>query len=253
MAEGVPVDGRLEVRDLRRACDLPGGGADRNPALAALRSHLADQENALIGLDFPFSLPAELVDAPDWAGFVRGFTGRYSDPEAFRNACRRRTGGKELKRRTDRRTATPFCAYNLRLYRQTYWGIAQVLSPLCEDPGVAIVPVLERPGASATLAETCPASSLKRLDCYWPYKGRDPALAAARRSILDRLNREGLRCADAIGTAAVEDIGGDALDAVIAAMTMWRVATDARLSARDAVDAIEARVFAWPTGSDWDD
>lgn len=252
IAEGCPVDGGLEIERLRRASDLPDGGTDRSAALIALRTHLADQDNALIGLDFPFSLPGELVDAPDWAGFARGFAGRYSDPEAFRDACRGRTGGKELKRRTDRRTATPFCAYNLRLYRQTYWGIAQILSPLATDSRVAIVPVLDRPGASATLAETCPASSLKRLDCYRPYKGREPALVEARRSILGRLEREGLRCSDAIGSTAVEDSGGDALDALIAAMTMWRVANvrGARFQARDTIDALEARVFAWPAAED---
>lgn len=255
IAEGYPVDGGLAVGHLRRASDLPDAGTDRTAALAALRIHLAGRNNALIGLDFPFSLPGELVDAPDWGGFARLFTSRYPDPEAFREACRRRAGGKELKRRTDRRTATPFCAYNLRLYRQTYWGIAQVLAPLCEDTQIAIVPVLDRSGASATLAETCPASSLKRLECYRPYKGRDPALATARRAILDRLEREGLGCTDAIGKTAVEDIGGDALDAIIAAVTMWRVAMTpgTQFSARDSVDALEARVFAWPTGWDGDD
>ena len=252
VAEGSPRDGGLKINHLRRASDLPGGSADRTAALTALRAHLAHRENALIGLDFPFSLPGELLDAPDWVGFARGFMGRYPDPEAFREACQRRTGGKELKRRTDRRTATPFCAYNLRLYRQTYWGIAQVLAPLSEEARVAIVPVLDRPGASATLAETCPASSLKRLDCYRPYKGREPALATARRAVLDRLKHEGLRCSDAIADKTVKDIGGDALDALIAAMTMWRVATmpGARFSARDAIDAVEARVFAWPTAAD---
>ncbi len=255
IAEGSPVDGGLHIDSLRRASDLPGGGAARTAALTALRTHLAGQDNALIGLDFPFSLPGELVDVPDWAGFAQSFARRYPDPEAFRHACRRRTGGRERKRRTDRRTATPFCAYNLRLYRQTYWGIAQVLAPLCEDTQIAIVPVLDRSDASATLAETCPASSLKRLECYRPYKGREPTLATARRAILDLLKRAGLRCSDAIGNTAVADIGGDALDALIAAMTMWRVAMtpSTQFSARDPVDALEARVFAWPTGSDGDD
>ena len=252
IADGIPVDGGLEVERLRCAGDLPDGGTGRTAALSALRVHLAGQKNALIGLDFPFGLPADLIDTPGWPAFARGFSRRYPDPEVFREACRRHTGGKELKRRTDRRTATPFCAYNLRLYRQTYWGIAQVLAPLSEDARVAIVPVLDRPGASATLAETCPASSLKRLDCYRPYKGREPALATARQAVLDRLKHEGLRCSDAIADKTVKDIGGDALDALIAAMTMWRVATmpGARFSARDAIDAVEARVFAWPTAAD---
>ena len=47
-------------------------------------------------------------------------------------------------------------------------------------------------------------------------------------------------------------ISGDALDAIIAAMTMWRVVwrDQTALAARDSVDAIEARVYAWPRETD---
>ena len=248
IAEGFAGNGGLTIDSLRRARDLPEGSQDRTAALTALRSHLACREDALVGLDFPFSLPGELIDAPDWSGFARDFTTRHPDAEQFRESCRQRTGGKELKRRTDRRTATPFCAYNLRLYRQTYWGIAAVLAPLVGNGRVAIVPMQRRPGASVTLAETCPASTLKRLDCYRPYKGRDPALAVSRRNILDRLRREGMRIDDELSTSAIEDRGGDALDALVAAMTMWRVARmpGDPFQPRDDIDALEARVYAWP-------
>jgi len=248
IAEGAEADGRLIVDGLRRARDLPGGGADRDRALSALRNYLAVQDNALVGLDFPFSLPQQLIDAADWPTLARKFTSRYADAQAFRADCRGRTGGRELKRRTDRRTKTPFCAYNLRLYRQTYWGLAGVLAPLAEDRRMAIAPVLERPDAACTLAECCPASSLKRLDCYRPYKGRGDGLRASRAAILGRLQYEGVSCDEAVGDMVISDIGGDALDAVVAAATMWRVAGQpgANLKCRDDIDALEARVFAWP-------
>ena len=252
VAEGAVADGRLIVEGLCRARDLPGGGADRNRALSALRGHLAVQDKVLVGLDFPFSLPQQLIDAPDWPAFARSFTSRYPDAQAFRAACRARTDGRELKRRTDRRAKTPFSAYNLRLYRQTYWGVAAILAPLAEDRRMAIAPVLERPGAACTLAECCPASSLKRLDCYRPYKGRGDGLRASRAAILGRLRAEGVSCDGALESMVISDIGGDALDSVVAAATMWRVAgqPSATLNRRDDIDALEARVFAWPAGVD---
>ncbi len=252
IAEGAEAEGRFVIDRLRRARDLPRGGSDRETALSALRNHLAVQDSALIGVDFPFSLPAELIDAPDWPSFAKSFAGRYPDPEAFREDCRRRTDGREFKRRTDRETKTPFCAYNLRLYRQTCWGIASILAPLSEDPRIAIAPVLDRPEPNSTLAETCPASSLKRLEIYRPYKGRGEALRDWRVAILVRLRQEGLDCGDGLAEIAIADIGGDALDAIIAAATMWRVAENAEedLAARDGVDALEARVFAWPVSAD---
>lgn len=248
IAEGSEARSRLVIDRLRRARDLPGGAIDRDTALTALRKHLATLDDALIGLDFPFSLPDGLIDAPDWPAFAKGFAAKYPDPEAFREDCRRRTGGRELKRRTDRETKTPFCAYNLRLYRQTYWGIARLLAPLVEDSRIAVATVLDRPGASCTLAETCPASSLKRLGLYRPYKGRDDGLRDWREVILDWLQAEGVMCGEAFRDTAIADVGGDALDAIIAAATMWRIAEDTRedLTARDRVDRLEARVIAWP-------
>lgn len=252
IAEGSEIGGRLEIDRLCRARDLPGGAPDRAPALSALRAHLADRDSALVGLDFPFSLPGDLIDAPDWLDFALGFAARYPDAETFRDDCRRRTNGREHKRRTDREAETPFSAYNLRLYRQTYWGIADVLAPLAEDRRIAIAPMLERSGAHCTLAESCPASSLKRLGCYRPYKGRGAAFQASRMRILDRLREEGLTCNGALKDTAVADIGGDGLDAIIAATTMWRIAKEppSHMTCRDRVDALEARVFAWPVSPD---
>lgn len=251
IAEGSPQNGRLVLDRLHRARDLPGGGAARTPALAALRAYLADQVGALVGLDFPFGLPEALVEEPDWRAFADGFARRHADAGSFRNSCRRRSDGREWKRRTDREAKTPFAAYNLRLYRQTYWGIAGVLAPLLaadRTDRVAIAPVLMRPGASVTLAEVCPASSLKRLGCYGPYKGYGGRRRMAREAILGRLVLEGLSVNGEMAEIIAADIGGDALDAVVAAATGWRLAGSsiADLEPRDAIDALEARVYAWP-------
>lgn len=248
IAAGSDSDGCLVVDHLQRARDLPGGAANRAQALAALRAYLLVQDHALVGLDFPFSLPRDLIEAANWPQFAGAFAARFPDPEAFRADCCRRSNGRELKRRTDRRARTPFAAYNLRLYRQTYWGIADILAPLAEDRRIAIAPVLERPDARCTLAEACPASTLKRLGCYRPYKGRAELHLRSRRTILERLSEERLACGHTLQDIAIADRGGDALDAIIAAATMWRVARapGSPLACRDRIDALEARVFAWP-------
>ena len=248
VAIGRPEGARLALHTLLRGDALPGGGAGREAALAALVAFLADRERALIGCDFPFSLPAELIGATDWASFAAGFAADYPDPEAFRDACRRRAPGRERRRRTDRESGTPFAAYNLRLYRQTYWGIARVLAPLAALPGIGIAPML-RPGVSGTvLVESCPATTLKRLGLYRPYKGRGDGPADMRRTILARLEAEGLACPAGPAALAVADPAGDALDAAIAMTAVWRSIGDEgrNLTPRDAVDSIEARVYDWP-------
>ena len=67
------------------------------------------------------------------------------------------------------------------------------------------------------LLETCPACVLKRLDLYRPYKGRQTKHAQQRKQIIGSLADAGLvRVSDRIRAIAIDDIGGDALDAVIA-------------------------------------
>ena len=245
LAVAEPDRGRLAVRDLRPAADLPGGRVERPAHIVALRTFLADQADALIGLDFPFSLPAELMEAANWMAFLRAFRRRFPDPEALRTRCRARTGGRELRRQCDVEAATPFSAYNLRLYRQTWWGIAEVVARLVIDGRARAAPMqVLRPG-TPTLTETCPASVLKRLGCYRPgYKGQGASQAARRRAILQRLSGEGVAVPPPLAACAAADPHGDALDALLAALAAWRAGRDpATLTPRSREDRLEARVY----------
>lgn len=239
--DGLLLDGAVS------AAELPGSGRTPAAFLPALRAWLAGQEAALVGLDFPFALPAALMPDGDWAAFAAGFAARYPDPEAFRGDCRARADGRELKRRCDVEAKTPFCAYNLRLYRQTWWGIAGLLAPLARQSHVGVAPMLRAGSAEVLLAEICPASTLKRVGLYrGAYKGAEPAARERRAAILGAMRDDGVEIADAVGLRAIGDGGGDALDAILAAYAAWQVAQSdgETLSApRDTLDALEARVY----------
>lgn len=246
IAVAEPYGGRLAVRDLRPVADLPGGCTERPGHIGVLRSYLTDQGAALIGLDFPFSLPKALLQASRWTTFLAGFRRRFPDPDALRAQCRAQAGGRELRRRCDAESGTPFSAYNLRLYRQTWWGIAEILAPLVAAGRVCAVPMQAPCPGIPTLAETCPASVLKRLGCYRPaYKGRGSAPAARRRAILERLDDQGLAIPATLAGRAADDRHGDALDAVLAALAAWRAGLrPATLAARGEEDRLEARVYS---------
>ena len=249
IAEAVPDDSGLTIERLFPAASLPGSGPDRDTMLPALRRYLAGARNSLIGLDFPFSVPAALMDGDDWRSFASRLGTRFDEPEAFRDWCRRRSNGREWRRRCDVEARTPFAAYNLRIYRQTYWGIVGILAPLAVDRQVDIAPVdCGRRTADNTgvpvLAEICPASTLKRLDCYGSYKGAKNEHALARGSIAERLIEEGCRLSPSIRAMAVQNRGGDALDSLVGCFTAWRIRRDGvALAPRDEIDRIEARVF----------
>lgn len=238
--ETTPKGVRIETLD--RAADLPCGGTEFRPAVNALVSRVAALPDHLIGFDFPFSLPMELIEQRTWTAFVKAFSKRYPEPQGFRDHCRSLTGGKELKRKTDTEARVPWCAYNLRLYRQTWTGIRHVLHPLVQDNRARVIPMqTEQPG-KPLVAEICPASLLKQEDLYKPYKGHGPEFRASRQNIVRTLTRRGLLSPirGRKRQTILDNTGGDALDAVLSAIAAARIET---ALPRDRFDRLESRVY----------
>ena len=135
LARGLPRGGGLHVDACAPLSAWCAGVRGAEQAAIALRELIEGHGRAAFALDFPFGLPATVLEAGvSWRRFVANFRGEHPDPERFRShcrgRCRGRAGGAEPRRETDRAAATPFCPYNLRIFRQTYHGIAHVLAPL---------------------------------------------------------------------------------------------------------------------------
>jgi len=222
------VDGVLCIEDCRAAKDLPNSGLPPERCLQALRHFIAGAGNCVFGLDFPFGLPRTLVTEATWEEFVLCFGRKYSSPEEFREACLRCARGRELKRSTDQESRTPFSPYNLRLYRQTFFGISELLAPLVRQGLVSVLPMQSAIPGRPWLVEICPASFLEQEDLdrhpYRPYKGKTRARHTARELILKRLE-----IAHDLSIESLELRGeilgnseGDALDAVLGGLVAFR-------------------------------
>jgi hypothetical protein len=246
IGRGVVVDGALRLEDCFPASDLPGSGPDKDSALPALVNFISRETKSLIGFDFPFGLPAPLVAEKTWEKFIAAFPNNFESADAFRASCMEAANGKELKRRTDVETKTPFSAYNLRLYRQTYEGICNVLHPLISHDLARAIPTQPIQDGKPVLVEACPASLLKLENLYLSYKGPSPDAANARAAILDGLTARNLLepPTPTLRKILLDNKGGDALDAVIAAIIALRARNDpTAVRPRDALEAIETRVF----------
>ena len=224
VTSGVMEGDALRIDDCHRGDTLPGSSRQREPCLVALRALIVGESRAAFGLDFPFGLPAPLVDEDSWESFVLAFPDLYGCADGFREACRQAGAGSELKRVTDRDSQTPLSPYNLRLYRQTYHGIRGVLHPLVRDQAVCVLPMQEPLLDRSWVLEVCPASTLKAEGLYDSYKGRERQKRETRERILEGMEEKGLLVNphQAMRAMLVGDAGGDALDSVIAALATAR-------------------------------
>jgi hypothetical protein len=225
IAEGLEADGKLRLVNLRPAAELPGGAAAPITAIAALARHIIDVPDTVAGCDFPFSIPRSLIEEPSWEDFISAFPARFSDPDAFRDWAFRKAGMRELRRRTDRDEKTPFNSYNLRIHRQTWWGIVALLYPFLKSGAAIIRPYQPMPRhAKPIVIEACPACAMKSIGFYPPYKGRAETHRAARQAVLRKLVGDGHleRPSRTLTARILANAGGDALDAVIAAIVTAR-------------------------------
>ena len=234
-------DENLIFDELLPARDLPASSSQRDAALPALTKYIQSLAAPICGFDFPFSLQAGELDRDTWRDWVLQTPARFADADSFRAAY------SGAKRATDTLAKTPFAPLNLRLYRQTYYGIARVVAPLLRDNAVAL-PFEQPTGATiegaAWLLEICPASLLKKHKLYFSYKGKSDAQRDNRERILTECQtRFRLEISEPMQQIAFADAEGDALDAILSAVCVARALEKDDFAPRDAVEKMEGRVY----------
>lgn len=245
IARGIIEEAGLFVTECFQAKDLPGSGEDRERCHRALREFINKQKDSIFGMDFPFGLPKTLVEEGSWEEWVLAFKDLYASPEQFRGLCTVTSGGKELKRLTDVEKRTPFSPYNLRLYRQTFFGIKDVLGSLITDSAVSILPMQKPVPGKSWVIETCPASTLKREGLILPYKGEGEKKRSAREKILGCMQNTGILKIkkSALHSTIIDNRDGDALDSVIAAFAAFRALRGGLTFEKNSPYALEGWVY----------
>ncbi|SFM45895.1 hypothetical protein [Methanolobus profundi] len=225
VSRGRPVGNTLHIDECFRLADIVGSGVNsstgRDECLAELRSVIVNAKDAVFGIDLSFSLPEPLMEE-SWEDLVLSFPSKYPSAEQFRESCRSMAGGKELKRISEISSKVPFSVYNLRLYRQTYFGIRDILHPLVRDDLACILPMQKAKSEKPWLIEICPACRLKKEEMYIPYKGKTDDRQNARLRILEYFLGKGLVIPSSLQEKAIQDTEGDALDSIIAVYSTFR-------------------------------
>lgn len=248
---------RLKLEELHRLEDLAGSAA-REPALAHLVKIIESSDDALWAIDCPFGMPVELFDDgsawPDQLKLLESWAGGAYD---FGLWCLERAkqlgGAMHIRRTTDVESRAPFDCYHYRMVYQTFHGMRDVVAKLARQRGTMIAPLQPRGARTACRIsiEACPSSTLKRLNLpHQNYKQpAGGALTGKRRRtrafILTELTRH-IDLSDRYRRAIMRNPGGDALDAVIAAVGGYQAwfSADHRAIARHARYPLEGRIYA---------
>ena len=204
--------------------------ATREPALAWLSTAIAQSEDALWAMDFPFAMPLEVMSRNATFDTQLAEIARWrKDAYALGLRCvarsKRCADKLHIRRTTDTEAKTPFDCYHYRIIYQTFHGMRDVLHPLRKHRATAILPFdynrLRR--ARNAVVESCPGSTLRRLG--WPYNNYKqptggpltPRRRRTRRQILDLLQQY-IRIEPHHQRTIMRNPGADALDAVLAAL-----------------------------------
>lgn len=227
IAGGEIKGGKLCINACLQAGRLPNGSTDRDLSYKAIRDFILDSCDGVFGMDFPFGLPVSIQKAESWSSFVSTFPWTFETPEDFRDALLKDAGDVEPKRVTDIEVKAPFSPISLWIYRQTFFGIKDILKPLVADDLVRVVPMQERDKDKPALLEVCPAVFLKNNKIYDQYKGAKGEFDKHRESILDKLCEMGLSFdSDDIRQIAIDDNDGDAIDSIISAFIVYKTIQD---------------------------
>lgn len=201
------------------------------PSLGELVESVASSGPTIIGLDFPFGLPRSLVKKPSWHEMVTSFGDTYASADEFKAKLTMLAGGFELRRVTDRVARTPFSPYNLRMYKQTFHGIRDVLVPLLKS--VSVLPMQAPAADQPWLVEICPRSTRKA----------NGQAYAPTHDVIDWLRNAGVEIPKDIEESIIRDDRGDALDSAIAAFAAWRAATTIATKPLPGFEVVEGFVF----------
>ncbi|MDI6890439.1 MAG: hypothetical protein QMC83_05785 [Thermodesulfovibrionales bacterium] len=245
ISSGIIEGGALKIDDCFSGTMLPDSGIGRDHCLIALINFIARKRDSAFGLDFPFGLPRCLFYENSWEEFILSFPEKYPNQDIFRDICYKLAGNSEIKRVTDKENSTPFSPYNLRLYKQTYFGIRGVLHPLVRNHLVCVLPMQRIKSGKPWILEVCPASTLKRENLYFPYKNKRHK--KVREHILKEIEAKGVLSIQSsrIRSEIADDDEGNALDSIIAAFATFRaLLSPFRLFVKkDSIYALEGYVF----------
>jgi len=268
IADATCRKGQLTINTVVQAASKEGIGAKTaDEVLDKLVATLSGPDAPdWVGIDCAFSLPQETMKRlkPDtWEGLIAAVGPDYETPTELRNACREdlKEGAKEEKRDIDIAALTAWSPYNLRMVAQTFHGM-RLLHRLREGRVASILPFDAVSNEKPNVLEICPGTSLEAAGLSGiRYKAgsrkTNPGRHRAREIVMGRISKVwDVHISADLYQLAVNDTEGDAVDAILAAISTafdaalktpeWHAQTRAKTS------EMKLRGEGWVYSDPWD-
>jgi len=207
---------KIRIASWKSPTEITVERADRKTLVRMILDSAKSDANHLWRIDAPVGIPIPTIRAhgitPTWLASAQ-WSAQAGSPRAWRTKLRE-VSREEPRRRTDAEARTPMAPMNLRVFKQTWTLMCEVLLPL-HAAGISISP-MARTASRATVCEGCPSSVLQRLG--WPtkgYKGEGEPPKRVRALIARRLEEIGIPVSKVMMQKVIEDAEGDLLDALI--------------------------------------
>ena len=212
-------DQHLQVQDVSAAAEL-FSGTQRSEVLTDLHGLIRQSNNAVIGLDFPFSLPYSSINTNNWEDFIDEFARNFNNKDISAYPGPFESDG-EQRRETDIRFGGQ-SPMSPQVQYQVFYGLRDVLHPLVSEDEIRVLPMQNRDPARPSVLEVYPAATFGAERLYRIGYKKNTEQSRKRR----RMNAEGLQSHDklSIEENLVEKAiqSDDALDSLCAAFAVSR-------------------------------
>ena len=221
ITEGDISSGILSVSHCTRADDI-FGMTDRDLIFDNLVNWIESLPTTTVGIDFPFGVPevvaTVMFQANSWLDFADSSLWSGLNADQFRQQCRNLCNSEV--RDTDAMNRAD-CPHDIRIYKQTFHGIKNVLRPLL-DSNVSVAPMVNN--GNPTVLETYPAATLAQQEGLFAtrYKGSQSPRNRLKRNVRALGGIQDLNISAISNNKIAGNRGGDALDSIIAALATFR-------------------------------
>lgn len=225
IAEGTVSSGELSILQCNRASDI-FGRSDKTLVFEELVDWIESLATTTVGIDFPFGVPeviaSVMFEANSWSGFVDSQLWSGLTPDRFRQQCKNLSNSEV--RDTDALHRAD-CPHDLRIYKQTFHGIRDILKPLL-DRDVSVAPMVNN--GNPTVLETYPAATLAREDDLFAasYKNDRSSRNRMAQNVQALSGLQDLNISAIPNNKIIDNQRGDALDSIIAALATFRAGSN---------------------------